>query len=49
MSVIFIIIAETLNIFLPDPEYLQWVFFLPAVVFFIVGITAWDRRNRPPR
>jgi hypothetical protein len=47
ISVIFIIIAEALNIFMPDPEYLQWLFFFPAVVCFLVGITAWDRRKRP--
>lgn len=43
---VFAVVAETLNILVPDQHFIQWVLFILAVVCFIFAITAWDRRKR---
>ncbi len=47
-SIVFAVVAETLNILVPEQLFIQWVLFILAVVCFIFAITAWDRRKRPP-
>ena len=45
-SIVFAVVAETLNILVPDQHFIQWVLFILSVVCFILAITAWDRRKR---
>ncbi len=45
-SIVFAVIAETLNILVPDLHFIQWVLFIFSVVCFIFAITAWDRRKQ---
>ena len=44
-GVIFAVVAETLNILVPDQHFIQWVLFILAVVCLILAITAWDRQK----
>ena len=46
-GIVFAVVAETLNVLVPDQHFIQWVLFILAVVCFIIAITAWDRRKRP--
>ncbi len=46
LCIVFAVVAETLNILVPDQLFIQWVLFILAVVCFIFAITAWDRRKR---
>ncbi len=47
-SIVFAVLAEMLNILVPDLLFIQWVLFILAVVCFIIAITAWDRKKRSP-
>ena len=42
-GIVFAVVAETLNVLVPDRHFIQWVLFILAVVCFILAITAWDR------
>jgi ABC-type Fe3+-siderophore transport system permease subunit len=46
LGVVFAIVAETLNILVPDQHFIQWVLFIFAVVCFILAITALDRQKQ---
>ncbi len=46
-TIVFTVIAETLNIMELDQLFIEWVLFILAVVCFLFAITAWDRRKRP--
>ena len=45
-GIVFAVVAETLNILVPDQHFIQWVLFIFAVVCFIFAITALDRQRQ---
>ena len=47
ISVVSGIVAETLNILVPEQLFIQWVLFILCIVCFILAITAWDRQKQP--
>jgi len=46
VSVVSGVVAETLNIVVPDQLFIQWVLLILCIVCFIVAITAWDRQKQ---
>ena len=47
ISFVAAVVAETLNIIVPEHLFIQWVLFILSIVCFIIAITAWDRQKRP--
>ena len=47
ISFVSAVVAETLNILVPDRLFIQWVLFILSIVCFIIAITAWDRHSGP--
>ena len=46
ISFVSAVVAETLNILVPDRLFIQWVLFIVSIVCFIIAITAWDRQKQ---
>ena len=41
------VVAETLNIIVPEHLFIQWVLFILSIVCFIIAITTWERQKQP--
>jgi len=49
LTVALVLVAEALNLLVPEQELIQWLLFVLAVACFIIAITTWDSQQRSRR